>query len=549
MAGAAMAGRERYGEARARRAVFTAALHRSWRSALLWGVVFGVMIAATEATYPKAFPTPASRQALQMAMQGNTGFAAVFGEIHRIDTVAGYTVYKTMFTMVILAAIWGLLLATRVLRGEEDTGRWELFVSGRTTRGGATAQTAAALAVALVLLWVPTAVFAVAGGSGGSVGIGVGTSLFFATAVMSAAAMAMAIGVLMSQLSANRHDADLLGAGVLAGAYLIRMVADSDAALAGLRWASPLGWIEELEPLTASRPLGFAPIALFVVALASGSIVLATRRDLGASVLGSRDAPPPRTLLLGGQAGLTVRLTRVTMLAWIVALAATGLVFGLVAQAAGSALRGSPTLEEAMRRLGGQAAGAASYLGFVFIAAAGLVAIAVAGQIAAMRNEEAAGRLDNLLVRPVGRSSWLGVRLAAGAALVLVLGAVVGLTAWVGASIQHAGIGVGDMVQAGLNVAPPALFVLGVGGLIFGLWPRASIGAVYGLVIWSFMAEVFASLSASLDWVRGTSPLAHMAPAPAAVPDWRAAAVLTALGVLAAVLGIEAFRRRDLATA
>ncbi len=537
------------GDGQARRAVFRTALRRSARAAFLWGLVFGVMIAATEAVYPTTFPTEASRQAIQLLMAGNTGFAAVFGEIHRIDTVAGYTVYKTMFTMVILAAIWGLLVATRLLRGEEDAGRWELFVSGHTTRGGATLQTAVAFGVALVAMWVPTAAFAVAGGSARDIGIGVGASLFFATTIVAAAAMAMAIGMLTSQLSATRHDANLVGAGVLAAAYLIRMVADSDHALVGLRWASPLGWIEELQPLTASRPLAFVPIVVFVVGLAGVSVALAARRDLGSSVLAAREAPPPRTLLLSGQAGLTLRLTRVAVIAWLLALAATGLVFGLVAQAAGSALRGAPSLEAVIRRLGGHAAGAASYLGFVFIVAAGLVAIAVAGQVAAMRNEEAAGRLDNLLVRPVSRASWLGVRLAVGAGLVLLSGVVVGVTAWVGASTQNAGIGVGEMVRAGLNVAPPALFVLGVGGLAFGLWPRGAIGVVYGLVVWSFVAEVFASLSTSTDWLRDTSPLAHMAPAPAASPDWISAAWLVGLGLLAALGGLAAFRRRDLVEA
>ena len=30
----------------------------------------------------------------------------------------------------ILAAIWGLLIATLLTRGEEDAGRWELLLSG-----------------------------------------------------------------------------------------------------------------------------------------------------------------------------------------------------------------------------------------------------------------------------------------------------------------------------------------------------------------------------------------------------------------------------------
>ena len=40
------------------------------------------------------------------------------------------------------------------------------------------------------------------------------------------------------------------------------------------------------------------------------------------------------------------------------------------------------------------------------------MATAAAGQVAATREEEAASRLDNLLVRPVGRGRWLAGRLS-----------------------------------------------------------------------------------------------------------------------------------------
>ena len=131
------------GEARAARVVAATTARRAGLPGLLWGIVFGVTIAATEHAYFSSFPTEASRRALARSMQGNTGFEAVFGPVHRLDTVAGYTQYKSMFSLVILASIWGLLIATRVTRGEEDNGRWELFLSGRTTRARAAAQAAA----------------------------------------------------------------------------------------------------------------------------------------------------------------------------------------------------------------------------------------------------------------------------------------------------------------------------------------------------------------------------------------------------------------------
>ena len=100
--------------------------------------------------------------------------------------------------------------------------------------------------------------------------IGLGASLFFATSLLAAAAMFMAIGMLVAELAATRRDANLIGAGVLAGSYLVRMAADSDPGLGWLRWASPLGWIEELRPLTGSRPLAFVPIVVLVAVLVVG---------------------------------------------------------------------------------------------------------------------------------------------------------------------------------------------------------------------------------------------------------------------------------------
>jgi polyether ionophore transport system permease protein len=538
--------REVYGEGRAGRAVAVTTARRAAKQGALWGLVFGATIAASASSYAGLFPTAASRARVARTFEGNTAWAALFGPLRRLDTVAGYTVYKSGMTVILLGAIWGLLVATRSLRGEEDAGRWELFLSGQTTRGRAASQAAIGLGVGLVALWVPTFLLTAGAGASETVNIGVGASLFFVTSLLAAAAMFMAVGMFVGQIAATRRDANLIGAGVLAASYLVRMVADSDPALAWLRWASPLGWIEELRPLTGSRPFAFVVIVSFIAVLVVAALRVAARRDLGASALASRDAPEPRTLLLGGQAGLTIRLTRPVIAAWIVALAVTGLVFGLVAQAAGTALRGAQGLEDAIARLGGTTSGAASYLGFVFVVAAGLMAIAVAGQITAARNEEATGHLDNLLVRPVARWRWLAVRLAVALGFVVVASALAGFAAWVGAVSQHADVVLGELLGAGLNVLPPAVFILGVGGLAFGLWPRAAIGVAYGLVVWSFVVEVFAAAFDSNHWLRDTSPLLHIAPVPAADPNWPAAAWLVGLGMLAALVGVAAFGRRDL---
>ncbi|HZC71004.1 MAG TPA: ABC transporter permease subunit [Jatrophihabitans sp.] len=540
-------GTDAYTERHATSAVARTTARRVARPAALWGLVFGATIAATMASYSSTFSTAASRADLVAVTEGNVAFSALFGPIHHIDTVAGYTAYKVSMTLIILGAIWGLLIATRVQRGEEDTGGWELLLSGLTTRARAAWQAALGLGVGLAVLWVPTAVLAMAAGRSSKVDIDASACVYFATAVVSVVAMFMAIGMFIGQLAASRHHANVIGAGVIAAAYLLRMVADSGSGLAWLRWASPLGWFEQLRPLTGSHPIAFLPILGLTAAFAAGSVVLAGRRDLGASAMRGRDRPRPRTALLGGQAGLTVRLTRPAVLGWLFALGATGLAMGLVTQSAGTALKGSPTLERVLGRLGGDRAGAVLYLGYVFVVAAGLVAIAVAGQISAIRNEEEAGRLDNMLVRPVARGQWLGVRVGVGLALVLLASALAGVAAWIGAVSQHSDVGFGELVRAGLNVAPPGVFVLGVGALAFGVVPRISIAFTYGVVIWSYLVEVLSAITDSNHWLRDTSPLLHIAPAPAAAPDWASASWLIGLGLVAALAGLAAFARRDLA--
>ena len=537
---------ETYDDQHAARVVAVTSARRAARPGALWGLVFGGTVAASASTYVTSFPTQASRATLAETVQGNVGFTALFGPIRNIDTVAGYTAYKSMYTTIILGAIWGLFIATKLLRGEEEAGRWELLLSGRTTRARAARHVAFGLGVGLVALWIPTVLLTVAEGSTSKVHIGLGASLFFAAAVVSSAAMFMAVGMVVSQLAATRHDANVMGAGVLAAAYLVRMVADSDRALGWLRWASPLGWIEELRPLTGSKPLAFVPIVVLTAGLVGVAMRMAADRDVGASVLRGRDTAKPRLTLLNGQAGLTIRLTRTGIVAWLLVLTATGLCFGLVTQAAGNAARGSPTLERVIERLGARGGGAVAYLGYVFLISAGIVAIAVAGQISAIRNEESAGHLDNLLVQPVPRWKWLTVRLGIGAALVVGASALTGLAAWVGATTQHSGLGIRDLLEAGLNVAPPALFVLGIGALVFGVRPRAAIGVTYGLVVWSFLVETIASIFDSNHWLRDTSPFLHITPAPAADPNWTAGAWLVALGLLAATVGVTAFARRDL---
>jgi ABC-2 type transport system permease protein len=317
-----------------------------------------------------------------------------------------------------------------------------------------------------------------------------------------------------------------------------------------MRWLTPLGWIDALHPLTGSQPLALLPLVALVGALAAATVRLAAVRDLDGGVLPDRDSAPARTALLGNPTGLAVRLVRGVALGWIGAAAALSFVMGLVAKAAAKSISDTPSLRDILRRLGGgNGSGAEFYLGFAFLTVATIVALLAASQAHNVREEESEGRVENLLVRSVARVPWLAGRLGIALGLIVVTGVVSGFAAWAGAVVEQSHVSLGRLLEAGVNVLPPAVLVLGVGAFVFGVAPRLVTPVAYGLVAWSFLVELVGATVKVTNLLLDTSLFHHMKPVPAADADWTSAAVMVGIGVVAAIAGAVAFTRRDLAGA
>ena len=88
------------------------------RSAALWGYLFGVVVASSAISYTRIYRTQAEREHLAAAFGSNHASSALFGPAPQLQTVAGFTVLKASMTLMILGAIWGLLMSTRLLRGK-----------------------------------------------------------------------------------------------------------------------------------------------------------------------------------------------------------------------------------------------------------------------------------------------------------------------------------------------------------------------------------------------------------------------------------------------
>jgi len=517
------------------------------RSGALWGYVFGAYVATSAFGYAVTYKTPAAREKFAATFGSNVAINALIGPARQLQTVAGFTVWRCLGVLSIVGAVWGLLTSTRLLRGEEDAGRWELLLSGQTTRRRAVVEALFGLGAGLFVLWALTAVITVLVGRSSKVNISPSSALFLAVTLVAPAAVFLASGALASQLAATRRQAAGYAATLLGAFYALRMVADSGTGLQWLRWLTPLGWVEELKPFTSPRPLVLIPIIALVLVLASSAAYMSGRRDLGASTLPDRATSAMHPALLSGPTRLAVRLVRASVIAWCVGIAAGSLLIGFVSKQAGNSLKGNTSVGRVLARLGAPGLNAETYLGVGFLIAAIMVAFLGAGLLGSTRAEEADGHIDHLLARPVSRSSWIGGRLAVTTVALVLGGLGAGVFAWLGAASQHSGVSVGSLVAAGMNVVPPAMCVLGIGALTLGVRPRATSAVVYGLISWALLVEIIGGAINLNHWVLDTSVFHQMTAAPAISPNWSVEAVLAAVGVAAGSLGVLAFGRRDLA--
>jgi polyether ionophore transport system permease protein len=490
--------------------------------------------------YRRTYPGLPSRLAFARSFGGNTGLRLFYGEPHDLLTVAGYSAWRVGGTLAIAAAAFGMVAAVLALRGEEDAGRTELVLAGVIGRRGAYWAAMAAIGMAGLILWAAE----FAGFAAGR--LPAAGSAYLALATVSVVPVFAGVGAVASQLAPGRRGALELGGAVAGVSLLLRAVADTASGAGWLRWATPLGWAEEMRPLTGARPLVLLlPAAASLVLLGIGAR-LGAARDIGGGLLPERGATGPRLALLSSPAAHALRSQRDSLAAWVASFAVFAFILGVVSGSVSSA-DVPKGVERQLAKLGsGSLASPTGYLSFVFflvMLAVGLFACAQAG---AARREEAGQQLETLLALPVGRVRWLGGRLLLAACGAAVISLMTGLLAWAGAASGGVAMPLPPAVEAGANCLPVAALFLGVAALAYAAAPRASTAISYGIVIVTFLWQAAGSLLGAPRWLVDLTPFAHVGLVPAqpfrAVP----AAIMIGIGLAAAAAALAVFRRRDL---
>ena len=530
-------------EARARGGPASALVARAVRDSRTLTVVFVYLFLVYSFVQPvgyrRIYTTQASREDFARSFGENSGLRLLYGQPHNVATVEGYTAWRVGGVLAIAAAAFGVLMAVRALRGEEDAGRTELTLAGIVSRRTAYLSALAAIGIATLILWA--AEFA-----GFALGqLPVAGSAYLALATVSVIPVFTGIGAVASQLAPSRRIAAEIAGGAVGLFFLLRVVADTVSAAGWLRWATPLGWAEEMRPFADTRPVVLLlPVAASVLLLWLAARLGATR-DIGSGLLPERRGGSGMALLSSPTAQ-ALRSQRDSLIAWAGSFAVFAFILGTVASSVSS--NGIPAgVNRQVAKLGvGSLATPTGYLALIFFVYVLGVSLFACAQVGAARREEADQQLETLLALPVGRISWLTGRLllaAVSAALICVL---IGLLTWAGAAAGGTSVQAGQMLEAGLNCLPTALLFLGVAALAYAVVPRASAAIAYGLLVLAFLWQAVSALLGAPGWLAGLTPFAHIGLVPTQPFQAAGAVVMIAIGVAAAGVGLAVFRHRDL---
>ncbi|SNT06042.1 ABC transporter permease [Rhodococcoides kyotonense] len=511
-------------------------LRRDRVVAPLWILAMGLVPLLYAVSFEGLYPTAADREAFYEATLHTPAELALVAPIFGSDLGALVTWRAgLLLTLVPLAAI---LTIVRHTRAEEDAGRTELIGA---TAVGHHAGLAAALVVTIGAVVTTAIVATVSLLAAGFAAVG---SVAFGAAIAAVGTVFAGVAAVAAQVGSTARLARGYALAVLAVSYVLRAIGDAGSGT--LSWLSPIGWSAQLRPFADERWWVLVPSMILAAATIAGSVVLARRRDVGAGLVADRLGRASAPAALDGVFALAWRQHRGVLVAWTLGLGLFALILGSAADSVGEQLGSSQAVTDALADFGGTSLVESYIAAMISIIGIGATAYALSAVLRAHTEEEDA-HAEWIVSASVGKVRWLASHLAfailGSASAMLVVGLAAGLSY---------GMGVGDVgsvlpgVLAAALVQLPAVWVLvGVAVVLFGVvpaWSTAIWAVLAGCVLLGQVGTVIGLPQAVLD----LSPFTHLPHVPGGHVSAAPLLWLVSFALLMVVVGISAFRRRDL---
>lgn len=489
--------------------------------------------------YPSLFPDKESM--LIMATTMNTpAMVALMGPVYGLDKVntAIIMAQECLIWFALAVDIMNIFFVNRHTRMDEELGRHEMLRAlpiGPLTGAAAVLFGALALNICISLI---IALGLLALNIGGTTAAG---AFVYALSIGTQGFLSAALTLLAAQVfSTSRGTTG--GAFTLLGLfYIMRMSGDmSENALSVI---SPMGLGLRVSAFYENH---FTPIlVLLLEAAVAGAAALAicANRDLGEGVLPERKGRAHASRFLRGEFGLAWRLSRGTMFGWGIGMLVMGATYGSVLGQIDAFANGNEMFQRILSITGSYDI-TNNYIALILMIGALLAAVPVMLLANKIHAEERHGRLEQIFSKSVRREKLFlsYLTLAFLESVVSLVLTALGLFA----AAQSTGtVELGALMANTLTYLPALWVMLGLCILLVGALPRLT-WLAWAVYTYSFIMMYFGRLFDLPEWAHKLSPFGNIPQVPVQAFSAPPLAVLTALAIVLAAVGIACFRQRDI---
>ncbi len=469
----------------------------------------------------------------------NPAVEALDGRVTTLATAGAYVQWKMGAWLALALAAWGALLATRVTRGAEDVGTWDLIGVAPPGTRRAFNVSVAALAVAAVVAGAATALGLVLGAQS------LLDSVLYGAGIAGVVALGVGVGLVAAQVSAPRRSASQVAMVVLTVAFLTRVVADGARGVGSLRAVTPFGWIENLGAFQNREPGWLILLFAVPVVLVGAARRLQSRRDVGMAPFARADTSRAHLAALHSVGGFALRQRRPVTLTWAGGLAVVAVVMGYLTHSLVAFAHTDPAYVALLMRWGiGALVSVPGFVGELAISVSLALALFSLAMTAVVGADGLAGRLD-VVLSAASRTRWILAAWTSTLLAAVALAAVTGVFVWLGVLLGGARLSAGHVTAAVLNALVVVPLAAGFGALASVVAPRVAVVVGSALLALSYVVAVVAAPLHWPGWVSAASPWRYLRVVPPARAGVTATIVLVAIGVAFEAVAVVVFARRD----
>jgi ABC-2 type transport system permease protein len=471
----------------------------------------------------------------------------------RVDTMGGYLQWRALGFMPVVLAFWAVVAASGAMRGDEERGLVEQWLSAGMSRGRLVVWRFIAFAVAAAGASAVTCLAAGLGAASAHMAVGV-LPLAAETVVLTTTALACyGIALLLAQFASSKRASAGLGAAVILALFLLNSFAHTVSALVPYRHISPFYYSELSRPLAPGYHVsaGGTLVLIGFAAAFTGLAVLAFgRRDIGASLLPRRQRQslvcqtPTKVRLYRLPVAPTIYEQRVGLTTWVAGTALMGFAFTALTKSIVGLIKSLPAMRPYLLLIGG-GLGQATIGYFWFGALQLALSVYAVTQVARWTAEDADGRLEMTLAAPVHRYRVVLERMATltlMSALIVLAGSAAAAAA---AAAQHIPLATAALANASWLLVVFALTFGAVGAALAGFAPRPAVVALAALAVASYFIRELAPLFAWPSWVEHVSVFSLYGTPLAGRVYWAGAIAMLAIVAGGTAVALVTMRRRE----